>query len=57
MPVTVRKYTAPSGKVTVNLKNAEGFHRNANDGTEMEIHGDGKATANLEPGEYNYFSK
>ncbi|TLS38986.1 cytochrome C oxidase subunit II [Pseudalkalibacillus caeni] len=46
------EYTVPAGDVTINLKNAEGFHSVTIDDTDVKIEGDGKATANLEAGEY-----
>ncbi|WP_243299486.1 cytochrome C oxidase subunit II [Bacillus litorisediminis] len=46
------EYTVPAGDVTVNLKNADGFHGITIEGTEISIEGDGKATANLKAGEY-----
>lgn len=46
------EYNATAGDVTINLKNAEGYHGITIDGTNVKIDGEGKATANLEPGEY-----
>ena len=46
------EYTVPAGNVTVNLKNADGFHGITIEGTDISIEGDGKATANLKAGEY-----
>lgn len=45
-------YTVPAGKVTVQLKNKEGFHGIRIEGTDVTIEGDGTYTAELEPGEY-----
>jgi len=45
-------YTVPSGKVTIELKNTEGFHGIHIEGTDITIEGDGTYTANLQPGEY-----
>jgi len=45
-------YTVPAGKVTIQLKNVEGFHGIAIEGAGVFIEGDGTYTTNLEPGEY-----
>ncbi|GAA0330060.1 hypothetical protein GCM10008967_20700 [Bacillus carboniphilus] len=46
------EYTVPAGKVTLDLKNVDGYHGITVDGTDIKIDGDGKATANLKAGEY-----
>ncbi|MET3695858.1 hypothetical protein SAMN05877753_102613 [Bacillus oleivorans] len=46
------EYTVPAGDVTVNLKNADGFHGIVIEGTDISIEGDGSKTANLKAGEY-----
>lgn len=45
-------YTVPAGKVTIELKNLEGFHGIHIEGTDVTIEGDGTYTTVLEPGEY-----
>jgi heme/copper-type cytochrome/quinol oxidase subunit 2 len=45
-------YTVPAGKVTIELKNTEGFHGIHIEGTDITIEGDGTYTTELEPGEY-----
>ncbi|WP_078548493.1 cytochrome c oxidase subunit II [Litchfieldia alkalitelluris] len=46
------EYTAAAGDITIELKNVEGYHGIMIDGTDVKIDGDGKATVNLEAGEY-----
>ncbi len=48
-------YTAEAGEVTINLTNEEGHHGIAIDGTDIEIEGEGSATAELEAGEYTIY--
>ena len=45
-------YVVPAGEVTVHLKNNEGFHGIAIEGTDIAIEGDGYYTTTLKPGEY-----
>ena len=45
-------YTAPAGEITFHLTNKEGMHGIQIEGTDVNIEGDGSATATLEPGEY-----
>lgn len=45
-------YVVPAGEITVNLKNKEGFHGIAIEGTDIAIEGDGFYTTTLEAGEY-----
>jgi cytochrome c oxidase subunit II len=47
-----QEYTASAGNVTIELKNKEGYHGITIDGTKVKIDGEGKATVNLEAGEY-----
>jgi heme/copper-type cytochrome/quinol oxidase subunit 2 len=46
------EYKVAAGDVTVNLKNAEGYHGITIEGTKMKIDGEGNAKANLKPGTY-----
>jgi len=46
------EYKAKAGDVTIQLKNAEGYHGITVEGTDMKIDGEGKATANLKSGTY-----
>ncbi|AOM83597.1 cupredoxin domain-containing protein [Salisediminibacterium beveridgei] len=48
-------YTAEAGEVTINLTNEEGHHGIKIEGTDVEIDGEGTATADLEPGEYRIY--
>ncbi|WP_078593145.1 MULTISPECIES: cupredoxin domain-containing protein [Evansella] len=48
-------YVVSAGEVTINLSNEEGYHGIAVEGTDIEIEGDGSATASLEPGEYTIY--
>lgn len=48
-------YTAAAGEVTINLTNEEGHHGIMIEGTDVEIDGEGSATADLEPGEYRIY--
>ncbi|WP_280772065.1 cytochrome C oxidase subunit II [Salipaludibacillus daqingensis] len=48
-------YTASAGDVTINLTNEDGHHGIMIDGTDVEIDGEGSATATLEAGEYRIY--
>jgi cytochrome c oxidase subunit II len=47
-----QEYKVPAGDVTINLKNADGYHGITIEGTDVKIDGEGKATVNLKAGEY-----
>lgn len=48
-------YSADAGEVTINLTNEEGHHGLMIEGTDVEIDGEGSATATLEAGEYRMY--